>query len=132
MRFLLDTHVLLRWLSEPRKVTREQRRVIERAERSGLPLGVSAMSLVEAALLMGRRSPSVKISNAELLQKLESAEVFEVIPIDFEVALEIGAVSRWLSDPADCTIVATARSRGLQLLTSDQRIIDSGLVVTVA
>lgn len=132
MRFLLDTHVLLRWLSEPRKVTREQRRVIERAERSGLPLGVSAMSLVEAALLMGRRAPSVKISNAELLQKLESAEVFEVIPIDFEVALEIGAVSRWLSDPADCTIVATARSRGLQLLTSDQRIIDSGLVVTVA
>jgi PIN domain nuclease of toxin-antitoxin system len=36
---------------------------------------------------------------------------------------------RW--DPADRIIVASARVLGLPLVTSDQRIVDSGLVTTV-
>jgi PIN domain nuclease of toxin-antitoxin system len=36
-----------------------------------------------------------------------------------------------LRDPADRTIVATARVRNLRLLTSDQRIIESNLVPVV-
>jgi PIN domain nuclease of toxin-antitoxin system len=37
-----------------------------------------------------------------------------------------------LRDPADRVIVATARVHGLRLLTSDQRILESHLVSTVA
>ncbi|HTS30516.1 MAG TPA: PIN domain-containing protein [Bryobacteraceae bacterium] len=48
-----------------------------------------------------------------------------------EVAQEAAALAGALRDPGDCVIVATARSHGLKLLTSDQRIIDSDLVPVI-
>jgi PIN domain nuclease of toxin-antitoxin system len=40
----------------------------------------------------------------------------------------VGETDLFLLDPADRTIVATARVHGLRLVSSDRRIIDSGLV----
>jgi PIN domain nuclease of toxin-antitoxin system len=48
-----------------------------------------------------------------------------------EVAAEVAALGGYLRDPADRAIVSTARVRRLKLVTSDQRIIDSGLVPVV-
>jgi PIN domain nuclease of toxin-antitoxin system len=48
------------------------------------------------------------------------------------IAVEVAALGEALRDPADRAIVCTARTRGLKLITSDQRIIDSDLVPVVA
>ena len=52
-RLLLDTHVLLRWLGDARKLSGEQTRVIDAALRNAEPLAVSAISLLEIAVLAG-------------------------------------------------------------------------------
>jgi PIN domain nuclease of toxin-antitoxin system len=62
---------------------------------------------------------------------LESAPGFEIIPFSIEIATDVAALGPSLRDPADRAIVCTARVHGLRLITSDQRIIDSGLVPVV-
>jgi len=57
--------------------------------------------------------------------------VLDILPINVEIAREVAEMGDSLKDPADRVIVATARIHRLRLVTSDQRIIESGLVPVV-
>jgi PIN domain nuclease of toxin-antitoxin system len=131
-RFLVDTHVVVRWLAAPKKLSREQARVLHEAVRRREPVAVSAITLVEIAVLFGEGGVLSVGPAGELFGELESNPAIEIVPITVDVAVEIAALGGSLRDPADRTIVATARVRGLRLITSDQRIIESGLVKVVA
>jgi len=126
----LDTHVLIRWLTEDRKLSREQLRVLEAAVRRGEPVALSAISLIEIAVLASGVKPLFKVPLDEFFQELNSNPVFRVLPLTYEVALEVASLGA-LRDPADRAIAATARVHGLRLVTSDRRIIDSHLVQVV-
>ena len=89
------------------------------------------MSLVEIALLEGLDRKRVPASPRELLAEIARNSVFQILPITVEIATEVAALGPKLRDPADRAIVATARVHALRLVTSDQRIIDSGLVTIV-
>ena len=129
-RLLLDTHILIRWLFESGKLSRIQLRVLETAVRRGEPVALSAISLLEIAVLTSGEKPPLKVSLEELFQDLSSNPAFRVLPLTYEVALEVASLAA-LRDPADRTITATARVHRLKLVTSDQRIIDSELVQVV-
>jgi len=131
-RFLLDTHVVIRWLASPKRLSREQTRVLHEALRRREPLAVSAITLLEIAVLLGGRNARVNVPVRDLLRELESNPAFQIEPLTVDVAAEVAALGDALRDPADRTIVATARVRKLRLLTSDQRIVDAKLVPTVA
>lgn len=94
-------------------------------------LGVSAMTLLEIALLFGRERTRLSASASELLTLVESNPLCRIFPIDVEVAQEVAAMGDSLRDPADRVIVATARVHRLRLVTSDQRIIESKLVPVI-
>jgi len=130
-RLLLDTHIAVRWLSEPNKLSRNQRRVLEQAINRSETVAISAMSLLETAVLMRERGTRVTISAQDLLRQLEASQAFQVLPLTFEIATEVAAIGDSLRDPADRAIVATARVHRLDLVTSDQRIIGSKLVTVV-
>lgn len=130
-RFLLDTHILVRWLAAPEKLSKEQRRVLREAVRRREPLGISGITLLEIAVLFGEGSARSDIDVGELLGEIDSSHVFEILPLTVDVAAEVAALGPALRDPADRAIVGTARVRGLRLITSDQRIIGSRLVATV-
>jgi len=51
MRVLLDTHVLPRSFLEPKKVSRDQARLLPEAARRQEPVTISAVTLLEAAML---------------------------------------------------------------------------------
>jgi PIN domain nuclease of toxin-antitoxin system len=123
----LDTHILIRWLFEARNLSRTQLRALELAVRRGEPLAVSAISLLETALLASGGKPALKVSLEALFQDLSANPVFRILPLTYEVALDVASLGV-LRDPADRTIVATARVHRLRLVTSDQRIIQSQLV----
>jgi PIN domain nuclease of toxin-antitoxin system len=124
---LLDSHVLVWWLTEPKKLSRDQLRVVREAVRQGKLLPLSGMSLIEIAVM---RHPSRR-SNREILSVLRPDEGFRIIPIDIEIAKEIDAIGDSLRDPGDRVIVATARVHRLRLVTSDQPIIASKLCPVV-
>jgi PIN domain nuclease of toxin-antitoxin system len=130
LRFLLDTNVVVRWLAEPKKLSRQQARILGEAMRRGEPLAISGVTLVEIAILLTEGRHQVNARLEDLFADLEANPVFRILPITIPIAVDAGALN-FLRDPADRTIVATARVHQLRLLTSDQRIIDSKLVSVI-
>ena len=128
-RFLLDTHVAIRWLIESKKLSREQIRVLESVVRRGQVVALSAISLLEIALLASEGK--LRLLLDDFFDELESNPLFRVLPLTYEIASEVASLGGGLRDPADRAIVATARVHRLRLVTSDQRIIESKLVPVV-
>ena len=131
MRYLVDTHILVRWLVEPRRLSKEQARILENLVLHQEPVGVSAITLVELASLCQNVSRLSKTSLEEILRQVETQEVFVILPITPQITREASVLLPALRDPADTFIAATARAHGLRLLTSDVRIIESNCVSTV-
>ena len=130
-RLLLDTHILIRWLLDARKLSRIQLRALESAVQRGEPVALSAMSLLEIAVLSSGEKPPLKLPLDEFFQDLNSNPIFRLLPLTYEVARDVPSFGI-LRDPADRAIAATARVHRLRLVTSDQRIIESKLVQVVA
>lgn len=126
---LLDTHIVLQWVVGSRQLTQNQASAIETASRRGEPIGISAISLLEIAILTDLGRIRIQGPFGEFLQSLE-VEPYRVYPLTADIAVEAGGF-RILKDPTDRAIAATARVHGLRLVTSDQRIIDSNLVSTI-
>ncbi len=132
MNLLLDTHVVIRWLAEPKKLSKNQARALEEAVRLRQPVAISAITPIEIALLFTDGSLRIKTTTAaKLFEELAANPAFRMLPLDFEIAEEVLKIGRTLRDPADRVITATARVHGLRLLTSDQRIVESNLVQTI-
>jgi PIN domain nuclease of toxin-antitoxin system len=128
-RLLLDTHIVVRWLTNAKKLSREQVRVLEAAVRRAEPIALSAISLLEIAVLSSAGKLGSKVALEELFEDLQRP-VFQIVPLTYEVAAEVASLGG-LRDPADRAIVATARVQRLRLVTSDQRIIESKLVPVI-
>ena len=129
-RVLLDTHVLVRWLADPKRLSRKQARILDEIIRRRETVGISAITLLEVALLSSDGPLRMKRTADEIFEELEASPVFRILPLIIDVANELPSLSM-LRDPADRVIVATARVHGLRLLTSDQRIIESNAVSAV-
>jgi PIN domain nuclease of toxin-antitoxin system len=127
-RLLLDTHVVLRALTNPKKLSREQRRYLQAVLGRTEPVALSAISLLEIAVLGNER---VKGDPHKIVEELQENPVFQILPLTFEIASEVISLGGILRDPADRAIVATARVHQLRLVTSDQRIIESKLVPVI-
>jgi PIN domain nuclease of toxin-antitoxin system len=129
MKYLLDTHVVIWWLTDDRKLSKAHAKLLERSERSGTTVGLSALSLWEIAKLVERGRLELTQSLDDSLEQLETSELITILPLTARVAIEstrLGA--RFHSDPIDQLIVATARCHALTLLTEDERIIESSVV----
>ena len=131
-RYLLDTHIVVRWLATPKKLSREQKRVLGEAVRHREAVALSAMTLLEIAVLFGQGAKRSDMQAGHILGQIASNPIFEIIPLTLEIASEVAALGPSLHDPADRAIVATSRVHKLILITSDQRIIESKLVPTVS
>jgi PIN domain nuclease of toxin-antitoxin system len=127
----LYTHIVIRWLTESKKLSKEQLRAIQGAQLRQEIVALSAISLLETAALASDGRLKLKMSLTEFLDALQTDPLFRVVPLTFEVANE-AALPGSLRDPADRAIVATARVHRLRLVTSDQRITESKLVPVVA
>lgn len=130
-RLLLDTHVVVRWLAAPKKLSQDQLRSLRNAVRHGEPLALSAITLLEIAVLFGESGRRLRLPIRDLFAALEPGAGFAIVPFDVDIAAEVAVLGDALRDPADRAIVATARVHRLRLVTSDQRIIASNLVSVV-
>ena len=90
LRFLLDTHVVVQWLTAPNKLSSDQIRVLREAARHVEPVAISAYSLVEIAMLS--KSPR-KIAGAieRIFSELEANPMFPILPITIPIAIDAGA-----------------------------------------
>jgi PIN domain nuclease of toxin-antitoxin system len=128
---LLDTHVLLWWAEDSKRLSAAQRRLLKKANDT-TALGVSDVSLWEIALLVERGRVRLALPLDEWLARATAAPLVERCGMSPAIAREMLALSTTFDwDPADRILVATARVLGVPLVTSDQRIVDASLVPTV-
>jgi len=130
-RFLLDTHVLVRWFETGGALSPAQRRVLSRAGPEH-PLFVSDISLVEIAILHERGRLRFSIPLRDWLERAVSPPLVQLCAITPAVAAEFPNLPPGFPrDPADRVIVCTARTLGATLITCDRKIIESEAVPTL-
>jgi PIN domain nuclease of toxin-antitoxin system len=125
VKFLLDTHLLLWWLSNSQLLPEEARDLISNPNNT---IFVSAVSLWEVWLKssVGKlRVPS------GFTQKLAS-EPFEALPLRAEHTQGVAMLEWHHRDPFDRMLIAQATSENLVLLTADRALGAYGRLVRVA
>lgn len=121
MRLLLDTHVWLWSLTEPKRLGRRARSAITRATNE---VWLSPISVWELMVLAERGR--VKLDERPtrwVREALERSPVREV-PLTHEVALQSRDMASSHPDPADRFLMATALVFDLTLVTADDALLD--------
>lgn len=128
---VLDTHVLIWWVSDPDKLSKRAQEAIDK-EKSGGSLLVSAISVWEIYLLVQKDRLKLTMDTDSWLEKIENLPFIQFIPIDAKVAAKSVTIpGEFHNDPADRIIVATARERGIPLITSDEKIRKYSYIETI-
>jgi len=111
VRLLLDTHIVLWWIGEPRRLRSPLRRTIEKATVAY----VSAASIWEASI----KAAAGRLKTPEGLAALLVDQGFRELPISFHHAEAAATLPDLHKDPFDRMLIAQARSESLVLVTSD-------------
>jgi PIN domain nuclease of toxin-antitoxin system len=114
MRLLLDTHVAIWSVLDPKQISPRIRRLIEDGE-----VFVSAVSIIEISIKFGRRRPKALFINAaDALHDFEQAG-FTLIDVTAQHAVDMQSIAVGHADPYDRLILAQALSQSLRLVTRD-------------
>ena len=114
MRLLLDTHVLLWWLADDRKLSKDARTMIADADHQVL---VSAASVWEVAIKAALRRIEIELDD---LEDAILKSGFEPLPIGGPPAVGVGRLQNVHRDPFDRMLVAQASIEELRLVTHDR------------
>ncbi len=114
MRLLLDTHVILWWLSADRRLGHKSRQFID----SEADVTVSTVSVWEISIKLALGKLDVE---GDVFDRVERSR-FPLLPVLFAHAVAVGRLPHHHRDPFDRMLVAQAQIEGLTIMTSDQRI----------
>lgn len=132
MTALLDTHVLIWWLTDSARLSPAQQQVVASSSAAS-PLLVSDISLWEVAMLHNLGRVRLSLPLRDWLEAAVAPPLVRRHGISPAIAAELAALpDSFHRDPADRILVATARVLGATLLTQDRRIIDAALVATLS
>lgn len=115
MTLLLDTHVLLWWLSDDRALTRSARQAIADPAATVYVSAASAWEISIKTALGKLSAPN------DLEDQIKNSDLTE-LPVTVVDAVAAGALPRHHDDPFDRMLVAQAQRRGLTILTRDRSI----------
>lgn len=114
---LLDTHVLVWFVSEPRRLSR----AALAAARSADTLAVAGVTWYEVGWLAEHGRISLAIPTRSWMEQVaERVLTIGLTPAIAMTAVELG--DTFPGDPADRQIYATAIERGWRLITKDERL----------
>jgi PIN domain nuclease of toxin-antitoxin system len=125
VKFLLDTHLLLWWLSNSPLLPVQARQLIADPDNT---IFVSAVSLWEVWLKSSIGKLRVPSGFAQKL----AAEQFGDLPLRAEHTPAVAMLEWHHRDPFDRMLIAQARSENLVLLTADRALGAYGRLVRVA
>ena len=115
MKLLLDTHVLVWWLEDPRRLSRRAATILANRNNDIL---VSAAVGWEIAIKVGVG----KMKPRSILQDLDrvlAEEAFSELPITLDAAVRAGLLPLHHRDPFDRLLVAQAQSLNVPILSAD-------------
>lgn len=125
---VIDTHALVWYLSDPKRLGKKARRHLSAVDKGRARVLIPAIVLVELALVReaGRRV----IGPIEVEAAIAANANLEVLPLDLAQSKEFVLLGS-CEDPFDRMLIAAARVVDAPLLSADQRIASSGLATVV-
>lgn len=120
---IADTHGLIWYLTKSPRLSKEARETFDHAGKSGLTIGVSAISIVEIVYLIEKGR--IAEEALELLKShlLADEPLLEIVPLSFAIADMLSHISRDTApDMPDRIIAATALFMNVPLISRDRQI----------
>ena len=121
MDYLLDTHVVLWWMTEPEKLSEKARTIISDRHNK---MYVSSASCWEMAVKQSIGRLTIPQNMLDTLHK----EGFEILPLLPEECLSIVDLPNIHNDPFDRVLIAQAKLNDLVFITKDKLIVKYPIV----
>jgi PIN domain nuclease of toxin-antitoxin system len=121
LNLLLDSHALLWWLAESRRLSREARQAIAESESTY----VSAATAWEISI----KTAQGKLDFRGNLEEQMARNRFRPLHITIRHAVAAGRLPRHHGDPFDRMLVAQAKAESLTLVTTDVQLRAYGVPV---
>ena len=129
---VIDTHVLVWWVSDDASLSKKAKRIISETLKKGSEVLISSISAWEIAMLIEKGRLVLSMEVESWLEAVEQIEGVRFMPVDNEVWIKSTQLpGEFHKDPADRMIVATARQLAVPLVTADEKIIKYEHVKTV-
>jgi len=120
---VLDTHALVWWVADPKRVPAKATRLVAGAVKAGESIAISSISVWEIAMLVARGRLALTMHVDAWIEKVEALPFLSFIHVDNQIALRSVSLENCPSrDPADRMIVATALGHGATLITADKEL----------
>lgn len=120
MKLLLDTHVLIWSVGEPRRLSPRIRRLLEKPTTE---LWLSPVSTWELVLLSDSGRIRLDVPFEKWFEEVSGTLALHEALLTHEVVLAARDVRIPHPDPADRLLAATARHYDLRLVTADERLL---------
>lgn len=117
-RILLDTHVLLWWKADRRRLSTTARRHIDEAAE----LLISPLTFWEVAMLVEKQRIALDRPTTAWTNDVLTDPRVSLAPVTPEIAVAAAELAEFQGDPVDRILTATAVENGLPILTKDARI----------
>jgi PIN domain nuclease of toxin-antitoxin system len=114
VRLLIDTHILIWWLADDRKLTRSARATIANPDNDVL---VSAASLWEISIKVALGRLEVELDD---LERNIADNGFRSLPINYRHAITAGRLPAIHRDPFDRMLIAQASVEELRVISHDK------------
>jgi PIN domain nuclease of toxin-antitoxin system len=116
LRFLLDTHALLWWLSDDRALPAGSRKLIARGSNAVV---VSAASGWEIATKVRLGKLPMALDLVADLERVLDQEGFETLAISLDHSVRAGLLPGPHKDPFDRMLIAQSQAEGVPILSND-------------
>jgi PIN domain nuclease of toxin-antitoxin system len=118
VRLLLDTHVLLCALIEPKRLGSEYQTLLENPDHEVL---FSAASVWEMSIKAALRRADFQVAPAVIVEAAQATGFIE-LPVRAAAALKVAALPHHHRDPFDRLLVAQAMTEPAALYTADAQL----------
>lgn len=114
MSYLLDTHILLWWLADDRRLSQAARALLADSANT---MRVSVVSLWEIAIKSAKGR--LRLNFPELIEQIEAGG-FQILPIQPKHVETLTTLEPHHADPFDRMLVAQALAEKCHLITADR------------
>lgn len=115
---LLDTCALIWWTLDPDKLSETAARACNDIAETGAV--ISSITIWEIGIKQKKGNLDLGINLEEYIARLKRLDSLAIIPVDENIWLENITLDWSHKDPADRTIVATARLENVPIITNDE------------
>jgi predicted nucleic acid-binding protein len=126
--FVTDTHALLWYLTEDKRLGKKALKIFEKVDKGDAEIIIPTTVLAEALFITEKHKVDIKFM--DIIEEIENSSNYFIHPLDLEVILKCHELLK-IPELHDRVIVATSLLLDAKLITKDAIITESKIVEVV-